>query len=249
MKIMGAMMKNGTRMRAAKIGTVSSTRTTATILPRYMDAIRPQTNSFCSMKSIGPGLRPQIMRPPIMTAAVAEPGIPSESIGRSALVPAAGSAGSGAVIPSGAAPRQMKDGAPNLAPFHFRRDGLDVQLVFNCDHELADPEQAHDRHDKAHAFDQLVDSHCEAHAAGHGVDADGGNGKTDRERDDGLDRGRAAHADEARKGKEINRKIFRRPECERYLRNPRGEQGDENDAHQRAEGCRSESGGKRGRRA
>jgi len=59
------------------------------MLPRYIEAIRPQTKSFCSMNSVGPGLRPQIMRPPIMTAAVADPGMPSASMGSSALVPAA----------------------------------------------------------------------------------------------------------------------------------------------------------------
>src|SRR5882757_3911586 len=88
MTMTGAMMKNGTRISAAKIGTVNSTRTTATTLPRYIEAINPQTKSFCSTNSIGPGFRPQIIRPPIMTAAVADPGTPSDSIGSSALVPA-----------------------------------------------------------------------------------------------------------------------------------------------------------------
>ena len=53
------------------------------------------------MNSIGPGFSPQIMSPPSMTAAVAEPGIPSESMGSSALVPAEWSAVSGEMIPSG----------------------------------------------------------------------------------------------------------------------------------------------------
>ncbi len=101
MTISGAMIKNGTRINAAKTGTVSSTRITATTLPRYIEAIKPQTKSFCSMNSIGPGLSPQIINPPIMTAAVAEPGMPSESMGSSALVPAAWSAVSGAMMPSG----------------------------------------------------------------------------------------------------------------------------------------------------
>ena len=43
-------------------------------LPRYMLAIRPQTKSFCSTNSSGPGCRPQIRRPPSSTAAVGEPG-------------------------------------------------------------------------------------------------------------------------------------------------------------------------------
>ncbi len=87
--ISGAMMTKGIRIRAANTGTVSSTSITATMLPTYIEAIRPHTKSFWSMNSIGPGLRPQIIRPPIMTAAVAEPGMPSDSIGSSALVPAA----------------------------------------------------------------------------------------------------------------------------------------------------------------
>ena len=48
-------------------------------------AIRPQTKSGRSTNSIGPGFRPQIIRPPIITAAVAEPGMPSASIGSIAL--------------------------------------------------------------------------------------------------------------------------------------------------------------------
>ena len=83
------MIANGMRRIEANIGTVASTSTTATTLPRYMLAIRPQTKSGRSMKSIGPGLRPQIIRPPIITAAVAEPGMPSASIGSMALEPAA----------------------------------------------------------------------------------------------------------------------------------------------------------------
>ena len=71
-----------------------------TTLPRYMLAIRPQTKSFCSTNSSGPGCRPQISRPPSSTAAVGEPGTPSESIGSSAEVPAACAAVSGATTPS-----------------------------------------------------------------------------------------------------------------------------------------------------
>jgi hypothetical protein len=89
MKMSGAVMKNGIRIKAAKIGTVSNTSTTATMLPTYIEAINPQTKSFCSMNSMGPGLSPHIINPPIITAAVAEPGMPSDSMGNSALVPAA----------------------------------------------------------------------------------------------------------------------------------------------------------------
>ena len=43
--ITGPMIANGMRRIEAKIGTVASTSTTATTLPRYMLAIRPQTKS------------------------------------------------------------------------------------------------------------------------------------------------------------------------------------------------------------
>ena len=98
--IIGAMAANGTRRIEAKIGTVVSTSTRPTTFPRYIEAIRPQTNSFCSTNSIGPGCRPQINKPPSSTAAVGEPGTPSESIGNSAAVPAACAAVSGAITPS-----------------------------------------------------------------------------------------------------------------------------------------------------
>src|SRR5215213_5237704 len=94
------MMLNGTRRMAAKIGTQVSTTMRPTRLPRYIEAISPQTNSFCSTNSIGPGCRPQISRPPRRTAAVGEPGTPSESIGNNAEVPAACAAVSGAITPS-----------------------------------------------------------------------------------------------------------------------------------------------------
>ena len=84
------------------------------MLPRYMLAIRPQTKSFCSTKSSGPGCRPQISRPPSSTAAVGEPGTPSVSIGSSAEVPAACAAVSGATTPS-----TMP--VPNLSPSGEKR--------------------------------------------------------------------------------------------------------------------------------
>ena len=87
-------------MMAAHQGTVVSTTIRPTMLPMYMLAIRPQTNSFCSTKSMGPGCRPQISRPPSSTAAVGEPGMPSVSMGSSAAVPAAWAAVSGATTPS-----------------------------------------------------------------------------------------------------------------------------------------------------
>ena len=99
---------------AANSGTQVSTTMSPTTLPRYIEAMRPQTNSFCSTNSSGPGCRPQIKRPPSSTAAVGEPGTPSDSIGSSAAVPAACAAVSGATTPS-ISPR------PNLSPFFETR--------------------------------------------------------------------------------------------------------------------------------
>src|SRR6185369_10526492 len=108
-RMTGAMIENGTRRIAANSGTQVSTTIRPAMLPRYMEAISPQTNSFCSMNSIGPGCRPQISRPPSNTAAVGEPGMPSASIGSRAAVPAACAAVSGAITPSSSP-------VPNLAP-------------------------------------------------------------------------------------------------------------------------------------
>ena len=55
--ITGPMMANGMRRIDAKSGTVVSTTSTATMLPRYMLAIRPQTKSGRSMNSMGPGIQ------------------------------------------------------------------------------------------------------------------------------------------------------------------------------------------------
>ena len=95
------MMAKGMRRIEANSGTVESTSATASTLPRYIDAIRPHTKSGRSTNSIGPGLRPQIISPPSITAAVAEPGMPSASIGSIAAEPAEWSAVSGAMTPSG----------------------------------------------------------------------------------------------------------------------------------------------------
>ena len=77
--ITGAITLNGMRKMAAHQGTVVSTTIRPTMLPRYMLAIRPQTKSGLVANSIGPGVSPQIISPPIITAAVAEDGtvIPS----------------------------------------------------------------------------------------------------------------------------------------------------------------------------
>ena len=99
-RITGAMMENGTRRIEAKSGTQVSTTINPTMLPRYIDAMRPQTKSGFSAKSSGPGCRPQMSRPPSSTAAVGEPGTPSVSMGSSAEVPAACAAVSGATTPS-----------------------------------------------------------------------------------------------------------------------------------------------------
>ena len=99
-KMTGAMMLKGMRRIAESSGTQVSTMIRPTMLPRYILAIRPQTNSLFSTNSIGPGWRPQISRPPSSTAAVGEPGTPSASIGSSAEVPAACAAVSGATTPS-----------------------------------------------------------------------------------------------------------------------------------------------------
>ncbi|MGY3421558.1 hypothetical protein ACVWZW_002033 [Bradyrhizobium sp. F1.13.4] len=117
-------------------------------------------------------------------------------------------------------PRQAADRAKHLAPLDLRRDRAGMKLLFDGHEQLADAEQAHHRDDEVDALDQLVDTHREAHAAGDGVDADSRDRKADRQRDDGLDRRRPAHADEAGEGQEIDRKIFRRPEGECDLRHP-----------------------------
>src|SRR5690606_32714815 len=98
--MMGATMANGMRNMAANSGTVLSTMISPTKLPRYMLAMSPQTNSFCSTNSRGPGCRPHIINPPNSTAAVAEPGMPSASMGNRADVPDAWAAVSGAMTPS-----------------------------------------------------------------------------------------------------------------------------------------------------
>ena len=95
---------------------------------------------------------------------------------------------------------------------------------------------------------QFVDTHGQADATGHGVDADRRQGEADGQRHQRLESGRAAHADEAREGEQVDREIFGRAELQRHLGDPRGGEGDQHDADQGAESCRPESGGERGTR-
>src|SRR5574339_312428 len=76
----GAMIENGMRRIAAHHGTVVSTISKPTMLPRYMLEIRHHTNSFFSTNRSGPGCGHQISRQPSSTDAVCEPGMPSVSI-------------------------------------------------------------------------------------------------------------------------------------------------------------------------
>ncbi len=64
-------------------------------LAMYCEAISPQTNCGFFSNSSGPGRSPHIIRPPSMIAVVAEPGMPSVSIGTMAPVAAALLADSG----------------------------------------------------------------------------------------------------------------------------------------------------------
>src|SRR6188474_1713389 len=57
--MIGPMIENGTRRIAANSGTQVSTTIRPTMLPRYIDAMSPQTKSFCSVNSSGPGWNAQ----------------------------------------------------------------------------------------------------------------------------------------------------------------------------------------------
>ena len=83
------MIENGILKIEANNGTQVNTTNKPAKLPKYILAIKPQTKSGFSTKSNGPGCKPQINKPPSNTAAVGEPGIPNESIGSKAAVPAA----------------------------------------------------------------------------------------------------------------------------------------------------------------
>ncbi len=58
--MIGVRIAAGMRMIAAKRGTRVKQRRTPMTLPTYMLAIRLQTKSFCSIKSVGPGRSPQM---------------------------------------------------------------------------------------------------------------------------------------------------------------------------------------------
>src|SRR4029450_10720776 len=96
----GVRMANGILRMAANNGTKASTISTPMMLPVYIEAISPHTNSGFSLNSIGPGCSPQMISPPSITAAVGEPGMPSVSIGSMAAQPGAVAAVPGEPPPS-----------------------------------------------------------------------------------------------------------------------------------------------------
>src|SRR5512137_1546038 len=101
MTMIGPVMVKGARRTAAKTGTVVRAMITQTTLETYIEAISPQTKSGRSANRDGPGVSPQIIKPPSSTAAVAELGRPRASIGSMAADPAAWSAVSDDTSPSG----------------------------------------------------------------------------------------------------------------------------------------------------
>src|SRR5882672_8450197 len=75
-------------------------RISSMALATYWEAISPQTKSGFFSNRSGPGRNPHIMSPPSITAVVAEPGMPSVSIGTMAPAEAALFADSGPATPS-----------------------------------------------------------------------------------------------------------------------------------------------------
>ena len=113
-------------------------------------------------------------------------------------------------------------------------DAVKAQSFFHGLQEFADAEKANDGNQEADALDEFRITESQAHVAGNAVHADGGKGKAEHHRDDGLERRGAAHADEAGEGQQINGEVFGRAEFQGKLRHPAGEQGDHDDAEQRA---------------
>ena len=64
-----------------------------------MLAMSPQTKSWCSRNRTGPGWRPQMKSPAMITADVGDPGMPSVIIGTIDATPAASAAACGPMIP------------------------------------------------------------------------------------------------------------------------------------------------------
>ena len=111
---------------------------------------------------------------------------------------------------------------------------VEAQPFFHGLQQLAKAEEADDGDQEADALDEFRIAKSQAHVAGDAVHADRGKGKAEHHRDDGLERRGAAHADEAGKGQEINGEILRRTEFQGKAGHPTGEQGDHDNAEQRA---------------
>src|SRR3989337_3851388 len=130
-----------TLMTAANNGANARTMKRPIKFPPQQLPMRPQTNSLCSTKSIGPGVSPKIMRPPMMTAIVGEPGIPRVTMGSVADVPAPWAADSGAMIPAEApCPHSSLLLADCLAnPYAMKEAGVGPPGFGPIQHPMTDP--------------------------------------------------------------------------------------------------------------
>ncbi len=97
----GSRIAGGTIRMRTKIFTIGTFIARRTKLAIRSVAIRPQTTSARSVKSVGPGVMLSVISSASRTAVVPEPGTPSVSIGTSAPPAAALFPASGAATPRG----------------------------------------------------------------------------------------------------------------------------------------------------
>src|SRR3972149_10605333 len=100
MMISGMRMLYGILSARTYMGMKAMLRMSSMTLAMYCEAMSPHTNSGFFSNRSGPGRSPHIMSPPSMMAVVADPGMPSVSMGTMARAEAALLADSGPATPS-----------------------------------------------------------------------------------------------------------------------------------------------------
>src|SRR4030067_1157514 len=165
----------GNRSTLTKRGIASRFTSTSMRLLTCMLAMMPQANCGCCSNNSGPGRRPKSMRPPSITAVVADPRSPSVRSGTRAPRP---------TRPRAAEP--VRGRGKHAAEAESRLRNLVRRGLGRRREDFGDPEEP-DRHgDELHAIEQLQLTEREAGQTGDQGDTDDGQPEPQQDRNGAL---------------------------------------------------------------
>ena len=140
---------------------------------------------------------------------------------------------------------QRLPGLPDDARADLGDVALEGEALLHRQQDLADAEQADHGDEEVDAAQEIGRAEGHAQLARHRVHADAGQEQAEGHRDDDLVPLLPAKTDEGAERQEVDGEELRRAEAEREIGDPRGEEGDEQYRHERADEGGREGGGER----